>query len=270
MSQATHPESVHYDLPDQRIKRRTANVGLSVLCVVLAAGAAFLGFKLNKTNTELTETRARLEQANRETADVKASLATSDTSLTNLRSQLDKAKKDLADQQAQAQKNQELGAGLQAQLDQSRSELQALQQKTQTESTDLQAQLKQANETSTGLRSQLDQAKSENEGLKTQLAKAKTDLANLQLPPVAAKATRPLPLSTEFKKSFFGKEFSLQLKNQGGDPLKLDIQVTGSEKTPSRSVVVEGNHTLKLDNVTPGATIVIASEGFEPVSLTAQ
>ena len=89
------------------------------------------------------------------------------------------------------------------------------------------------------------------------------------LAPVAAKP-RPLPLTTEFKKSFWGGAFALQIKNQGFDPLNLDIKITGSDKTPSRSATLESGATLKVEEVAAGAQVVIASNGFESVNVTAQ
>jgi hypothetical protein len=261
------PDIVHYHLPDDRMKHRTASFSFGAIVLFLVVAAGVLGFKLSQQNTALATARTQLERANSETAGVKADLTKANSKSADLQSQLDKATQAQAGLQAEVKKNQELGTDLQTQLDKARADLQSQQEKTKGETEDLQAQLLKANESSTGLRNELAAAKNQANDLKTQLATAKDAMATK--PAVAAPA-RALPLTTDLKKSFFGSTFTLKINNSGSEALKLDIDISGSPKTPSKSATIEGGGTLELKDLAAGAKIAIASDGFNPISLTAQ
>ncbi len=270
MSEAIHhdsPDALHYHMPEQRIKRRTASISLGVISLVLAAAAVFLGFKLREQSAATADLRAQLDRANSEAATTKDDLAKSDTSVKQLRGMVDQGKAQQADLQAQVKSAGERESGLQAQLTQAQADLKSAQEKAQAQSTDLQAQLTQATEKSSGLNKELAGARGQVDDLKAQLAKAKEESAKAMTP---AEATRELPVTTDFNKSFWSGKFTLQIKNTGADSLKLNLQVTDSGNTPAQSPTVEAGGTFKLDDLAPGAKVVIASEGFKPVTVTAQ
>jgi hypothetical protein len=262
------PDIVHYHLPDDRMKHRTASFSFGAIVIFLVAASGVLGYKLSQQNTALANTRTQLERANSETAGVKADLTKANAKSADLQSQLDKAKQEQTNLQAEMKKNQEMGAGLQTQLDQTKADLKSQEEKAKSETDDLQAQLLKANNTSAGLRNELATARNQANDLKNQLATAKDTMAK-QAPPAAAQ-TRVLPLTTDFKKSFFGSTFTLKISNSGTDALKLDIDISGSPKTPSKSATIEGGGTMELKDLAAGAKIAIASDGFAPISLTAQ
>jgi len=260
---------LHYHASGEPAKRRSASVAPTVIAIILAVVAGFLAFKLQHQNTAFADLRTQLDRANSENTAVKAELANANTKSANLQTQLDQAQKQQADLQAQAKKTEELGANLQAELQKAQADLKTQQENSQSQLADAQAQFASANDKLTGLRKELTTAKSQIDDLNSQLAKAKEAAAPPQ-PVAAPPAARALPLTTEFKKSFFGGNFTLHLKNTGPDPLKLNIEVSGSDKTPSKSVTVKGGDTFKLDGLAAGAKVVVASEGFESVTLTAQ
>jgi multidrug efflux pump subunit AcrA (membrane-fusion protein) len=270
MSEASHhdsPEAVHYNLPDDRIKSRGASLGLSLLSIILAISAGGLAFKLRQQDDAVDNLRAQLERANSETAAAQADLTKTGSAMSDLHGLVDKAQKQAADAQAQTKKIEEAGAQTQAQLQQAQAELQSQQQKSQAQIADLQTRLNRANDSSSGLRNELATVKKQNDDLKALLAKASEKPAT---PSPAAVAGRTLPLTTEFKKSFFADGFTLTLKNTGSTPLKLDLEIVGSPNTPSKSVTIEGGGTLELKDLAAGATVGIASDGFTPISLKAK
>ena len=271
MADTTHhdsPEAIHYHVPEDRIKRRTMSFGAAFILFALVVAIGVLVSKLNKQTTALAGVQTQLEKANAETASAKADLAKANGKASDLLSQLDNSNSAQVDFQAQIKKAQESDSALQAQLDQARTGFQSEQEKTKTQAAELQSQLRQANTTVTGLRSEFDAAKKENADLKTQLDQAKA--VATQPPPAATTPIRALPLTTEFKKSFFGGKITLQMKNTGADALKLDLRILGSDKTPSQSTTISPGETFKLEGVTAGATIIVESDGFTPITLTAQ
>ncbi len=275
MEHASHhdsPEALHYHESTEPARRRAGSAGFIIVSLLLLAAVGFLAYQLNQRNHLITDLRAELSQASSATTGVKADLKQANAKSVDLQSQLDAANLQITATQAQLQKNQESGAGLQSQLEQARAEAQAQQEKDKSQLADLQAQVTQANSMVAGLRNDVAAARKEAADAKGQLAKAMEDMAKLQ--PAATVATaapvRPLPMSTEFKKGFFSSTLTLQIRNTGSNPLKLNLGITGSDKTPSTYATVEAGDSYKLEGLAPGAQIVVSSEGYEPVTLTAR
>ena len=271
MADTSHHDSsdvLHYHATGEQSKRRSAPVALTVIAVLLALSAAALTYKLKQQSTTIADARAQMVQANSNTDVAKAELTAANAKSVNLQAQLEKANRGQADLQAQMKKTEELGVNLQAQLDKAQADLKSQQATAQTQSSEFQSQLGLANDSAAGLRKELATAKSQIDDLKGQIAKAQAEVTA----PAQAVAAPPkiLPLTAEFKKSFFGGNYSLQVKNTGADPLTLDIGITGSDKTPSRSETIQAGGTLKIDGMVAGASVVIKSDGFQPVTLTAK
>jgi hypothetical protein len=114
------------------------------------------------------------------------------------------------------------------------------------------------------VRKQLDQANAHAADLQAQMDKAKSDAAT---PAVAAAVVRPLPAGATFEKGFFGSKYTMHVKNQGTDPLPINITVNGG---PVTSATVKGGETYDLKDVASGASVVISSDGFQTDNLIAK
>jgi hypothetical protein len=109
--------------------------------------------------------------------------------------------------------------------------------------------------------------------LQSKLQKAESDLAKVQ--PLVLKA-RNMPVTTSFESSQWGSSFSthsgftLRINNLNPQPLKVDITVTGAGKTRTQSNTVAVGATVNVEKLAAGESVVIASEGYNPVRLTVQ
>lgn len=269
MSDAIHhdsPDSVHDNLPDQRVKHRAASFGFTAICVILLAVSAGLAFKLKKQNALMADVQAQVAKANSDTASAKAQLADVTTKSTDLQSQLDQAKRAQVDLQAQIKKGEENKSALQAQLSKGQKDFQSQQETTKTQLAELQAQLGQSNTSAAGLRKELEASKAQISDLQGQLAKAQEGAIAKQAPVVAE--ARPLPLTTEIKKSFFGGTFTLKINNPGTAALKVDLDISGSPNTQGRSTTIAAGGSYDVKDLAAGARVAIASEGYTPLSVT--
>ena len=101
--------------------------------------------------------------------------------------------------------------------------------------------------------------------LRGRLQKAESDLAQLQ--PLLLKA-RHLPITTSLEQA--GGGFTLHVANLNLQPLSVAVTTTGSGRSRSQSTVIGGGATLNVAKLAAGDTVVIASEGYDPVSVAVQ
>ena len=221
-----------------------------------SASLADVSSQLNQANSRATQAQADLGAAKAQSAAVQAQIVSDQGKRADLQSQLDQAKAQSSSLDAQLTKDQASRADLQSQLDQAKAR-----------STALQAQLDSAASQSSDYRNQLDQARSLAAGEHAQLAKAQADLA--QVHPLVVQMHQ-LPLTTSFEKSFWDQAFMLHISNSGPASLSLRITVAGANGTRAQQAVIESGATLSIPRLPAGVNVVIASEGFDPLNLTAR
>jgi DNA repair exonuclease SbcCD ATPase subunit len=256
--------------PDEKKRNAGATIGILATCFVLAIALAILATRIHKQNVLLAEmgtqlalsnSRATAIQADLDSAKARASalqaqVADGQSQRTDLQSQLDRAKALAAGLQAQNAKDQGVRSGLQAQLENANAQIASLQ-----------AQLAGSQGQRADLQSRLDSARAQSADLQAQLGTAQGDLTKLH--PLIVKA-RQMPLTATFEKSFWDYGFTLHLSNPGTEALKVRITISGSEKTRYEATEIEGGSTVSIGRLPPGEKVVIAGEGYDPLSLTAQ
>jgi uncharacterized protein YPO0396 len=147
------------------------------------------------------------------------------------------------------------------------SDLQSQLDQAKAQSASFQAQFARARQESAALRTQLEQTRSEAADAKAQLAKAQVDLTKVH--PLLVQA-RQLPLVATFEKSFWDQGFTLHINNPGSAALNVTITISGMDKPRAERAVIEGGATLNVGRLPAGENVVLASEGFDPLNLTAR
>jgi predicted nucleic acid-binding Zn-ribbon protein len=260
---------------DEKSGRKGALLGLLAACIILAIVATILGSRVGHLKTEISDVQAQLAAAKADTAQAQTDLGAAKAAAADLRSQLDKAKTSCTDLQAQVDKAKGESAGLASEVEGAKAQgakqvaaIQAQLEKANAREADLQGQLGQATAWSTQLQVQLGQAKSRSAFLETKLQKAEGDIAKLQT--VAQKA-RHLPVTTFFDRNGAGftahSSYTMSINSLQTEPLKLDITVTNPQRTRTQSSTVEYGATLKVDKLSSGDSVLIASQGFDPLTV---
>jgi len=237
-------------------------------CVVFAIIIIVLGVKVHSRSAELADTQKQLAQAQSDRTKAQADLAKAAAATADLQSQLDKAKSQSTDLQAQLDQGKSSLSDLQTQLDKGKAqtaEVQAQLDKSKAQSADLQNQLNQATAGSTQLLTQLDQAKIQSMDMQSRLQKAESDIAQLQ--PMLLK-TRHMPVTTSFDKEHWGHAVTLRVNNLNRQPLSVNLSINSQGKSRSQSNVIGAAATLNVDKLESGDTVVVASDGYDPVNLT--
>jgi len=257
--------------PDhEKTTNRKPMLGLLIACIVLAVVAVFHMVKIHGLNAKLADTQKQLAQAKSDGAQAQTELDKAKTASADLQDQLTKAKGQQADLQSQLDQSKEASVQLQAQLDKAKAaavDQQAQLDKSKAQAADFQSQLNQATAGSTQLLSQLDQAKIQSMDLQSRLQKAEADLAQLQ--PMLLKVGR-MPVATSFEKESWGRGLTLHVNNLAQKPLTVNITITGGDNTRRQSNVIGAGATLNVEKVAAGDKVVIASDGYESVDVTAQ
>jgi hypothetical protein len=251
-------------------RRTGSSFGFLGTLLILAVVSTVLGTRVHSQKAALADVRAQLDQANSRAAQAQADLGAARGQATALKAQLVADQGQRADLQTQLDQAKAQSAGLGAQLtkDQaSRADLQAQLDQAKARSTALQAQAESAASQSSDYKNQLEQARSLAAGEHAQLAKAQADLA--QVRPLVVQA-RQLPLATSFEKSYWDQAFMLHISNPGPASLSLRITVSGASGTRAQQAVIGSGATLNIPRLPSGEKVVIASEGFDPLNLTAR
>jgi chromosome segregation ATPase len=175
---------------------------------------------------------------------------------TEVQAQLGVAKRQIAGFQAQASGEEGRRADLESQLNSAKTQIAAAQ---------AQAAADQGQQRD--LQSQLDSAKSQLASVQADLAKAHGDLTRLH--PLLVEARR-LPITASFEKSYWDRGFTLHLTNNATGALKVGVAISGSEPARYQAAVLDGGAAVSIMRLPPGEKVVITSEGYDPLSLTAQ
>jgi len=264
--QVSHENDEHL-LHDEERKPAGSSVAIRVICFILAIAAIGLGWEVLQQKKDLASSAAQLTQAQSETDQAKADLAKANSQSSDQKAQLDKANSLRADLQTQLDRAQTRQSALQSQLEKTRTELQAQVDKAKAQAADMQGEIARANDASTQTRRELDRVRAQADDLKSQLASSQAEVARLQ--PVVTKA-RILPIAATFEKGFFSRKFTMSVKNTGSEALKVTVASAGNDKAPLQAATIEAGGTLKVEDVAAGASLVIQSEGYDPLSVTAK
>jgi hypothetical protein len=269
------------------ILQRGSSPAVLVLCIGLVILAIVLAVKVHRLNAQAThpaqvapvaDSQKPMAQARPDTTQAPAELDRAKAAAAQLQAQLDKARGQQSDLQAQLEKAKAQSADLQTQLEKAKAQSTDLQSRldgAKAQSADLQARLDRANAGSKELLSQLDLARSQSADLQSRLQKAEGELARAR--PLILKA-RHLPVVTSFEKVRGGpfqlvgarNTITLHIGNLYLQPLSADITVSGPETRTTQTRVIGGGATFDVEKLAAGDMVVIASEGYDPVTVTAQ
>jgi len=256
--------------PEEKRKNAGTTIGILAICFVLAIALAILATRVHKQGVALADMGAQLALSNSRAASIQADLDSAKARASALQAQVADGQSQREDQQSQLDRAKALAAGLQAQIakDQGlRSGLQAQLESANAQIASVQAQLASSQGQRADLQSQLDSTRAQSDDLQVQLGRAQGDLTKLH--PLIVKAHQ-LPLTATFEKSYWDYGFTLHLSNPGTEALKVRITISGSEKTRYEATQIEGGSTVSIAHLPPGEKVVIAGEGYDPLSLTAQ
>jgi hypothetical protein len=239
---------------------RAILAGLGVLVILLALAAYHERSKFSVTNTQLGDATTQLNQS-------KTDLDTANTKAAALQQQLDAAKAQSEDQQKQLNSLQGQKTDLQAQL--TKSQADAANQTSQLEKskelvTSLQANAGQANESAAGSKKQLEAANAHAADLQAMLDKAMNDATR---PDTAAVEVRPLPVASSFEKATWGGKYTLHLRNQGSELLRINVSVDAG---PVSASTVQAGAVFDVSKLKEGTSVVVSSAGFASIVLTAK
>jgi chromosome segregation ATPase len=237
---------------------------------VLAVATAFLSTRVHRQRAEIANRNAQLAQSNSKAAQanadleaaksqalvLQAQLAHEQNQRTELQAQLGVAKRQIAGFQAQVSGDESRRADLESQLNSAKAQAAAAQ-----------AQVAGDQGRQRDLQSQLDAAKAQLAGTQAGLAKAQVDLTRLH--PLLVEARR-IPIAASFEKSYWDRGFTLHLSNNATTALKVGIAISGSEPARYQTTVLDGGAAVSIMRLPAGEKVVITSEGYDPLSLTAQ
>jgi hypothetical protein len=105
----------------------------------------------------------------------------------------------------------------------------------------------------------------ENESTEAFLEQAEAEVAALK--PLADKA-RTLPITVRKTKAVLTSGYVLSIYNQARMPLRLDVTWTANGRTNAQTFVIDGGQTHRLIGLAPGDSLKIASEDFDPMTVT--
>jgi hypothetical protein len=239
---------------------RAILAGLGVLVILLAFAAYHERSKFSATNTQLGDATTQLNQS-------KTDLDTANSKATALQQQLDAAKAQSEDQQKQLNSLQGQKTDLQAQLTKSQASeanLASQLDKSKELVASLQANVGQANDSAAKSKMLSELANARATELQTMLDKAMNDAAK---PGTEAVEVRPLPVASSFEKAMWGGKYTLHLRNQGSQLLRINASVDAGAVS---AATVQAGAVFDVSNLKEGSSVVVSSDGFASVVLTAK
>ena len=141
-------------------------------------------------------------------------------------------------------------------------------EKTQSDLADAQAKIATLEKTQSDLADaevKIATLQQENETTKSFLEQAEAEVAELK--PLAAKA-RTLPITCVQVKPVLSSGYALNIRNQARTPLRLDVTWTANGRPNTQNFVVDGGQFHTITGLVPGDTLTIASEDFDPKTVT--
>ena len=251
-------------------RRIGSSFGFLGTLILLAIVSMVLGTRVHYQKVALAEARAQLDQANYTATQAQADLGATKAQVSALQALIVNEQGQRSDLQSQLDQARAQSAGLGTQLSlehTSRADLQAQLDKARAHSAGVEAQLERATSQASDYKGQLDEARTLAADSHAQLEKAQADLARVH--PLVVQAGQ-LPLTTSFEKSFWDQGFTLHIGNPGPAALTLKITISGPNGTRAQAAAIESRASLSVPGLPPGEKVVIESEGFDPLSLTAR
>jgi septal ring factor EnvC (AmiA/AmiB activator) len=261
-SPVSGPHSAHHDSNDTHTGSPFAVRATAAVLAIIVLVLAYVSFH---EKAMLGEARNQLNQANSERDQARSDADTSKTQIGTLQTQLASSNEKNTDLQRQLLSAQTQGTDFRSQLNKAQAaqnDLRSQLDAAKTQSSAVQSELSRANDGAADLRKQLDQANARSVDLQAQLDKAKAQSANPQ--PAAAAALRAMPIAATFEKGFWGGKYTMHVKNQGSDPLPVNVTVDGGAV---KSTVVQPGATYDVGDLKSDSKIVISSDGFETANL---
>jgi multidrug efflux pump subunit AcrA (membrane-fusion protein) len=243
------------------------------------ARAAELGRQLAQATTESSEQKTELNQAKNQAADLadlRSQLATAISQKSELQTRLDQAaaqKAELLALQSRLETAARKESDLRSQLEQAKRQLAEIppaQPKVEVaefRATDRSSPVGTGKAQSADTQGQPTNAQPAPEKTATDVAAARTAIPRPVNMPIKTTWGRT-PLWTLDRSTGKGI-YVLNIISLWPDPLKIHIKVSRDDKTSLRSVTLAGTSTMTLVNLSVGDTIVIESDGYDPVQLTA-
>ena len=252
----------------EKIKHAGISIGVIAACLFLAILVIVFAYasKVHQRNTQLADTQKQLTQAKSETTRTQTELDKAKIVSSELQAQLDKTKS----QQLELDTSKEALVQLQSQLDKSKgvlAQLLAQLEEGNAHSAELRTQLDSAVSGSTQLLGQLNEAKIQSMDLQARLQKAESDIAELQ--PLLLK-TGHMPVTTSFDKNKDGRSFTLHVNNLYRQPVSMDINISGVNKSRSQHEIIGSGGTQKIEKLVAGENVIITSAGYDPLNLYVQ
>jgi len=258
--------------------QRGSALAVLLICVGLAIIVIVLSFRVHSLSGRVAraaEPQAPAATAKADIAPAQAELDKAKGAVAQLQAQLDKAAGREAGLRSQLVKAAAQAADLQAQLDGAKTRLSGLQSQAESATSraaELEAQLAGAASRATQLQTQLDQETARGSDLQARLKKAEADIAGLQ--PLVRRGRR-LPITTSVERDqgsllgWAGGRGSLTLHIVNPFPESLPVAITVNGPDTNRSVTgsIAGASTLNIEKLAGGQTVVISSEGYDPVTV---
>jgi hypothetical protein len=255
--------------PKHKAVKAGISVGILAVFLVLAILALVLGVKVSHRNTQIADLQKQLtdakalaakEQSDLDSAssasdDLKTQLAKATSAQADLKAQVDQASVAASQQQALIDRDKALQADLQSRLD-----------KSEIQSAAFKSQLNEATAGSARMLTELDQSKIQALDLQEKLHKAEADIAQLQ--PLLLKAHH-MPVTAVFEKTH-GDRYTLHVNNLDQQPVTVNLTIVDAGKTRSQSNVIGAGATLNVEKLAAGDNVTVASDGYDPLTLTVE
>jgi hypothetical protein len=242
-------------------------IGLIAVLIVLGALVLILGVKVRRLNGELADTQKQLTQSTAANAQLQDQLTKAKAATVLVQSQLDKETTLAGDLQSQVVQAKADTARVQSLADDQNAhvtDIESQLKKTKAQVSDLQNQI---SDDAAGSSAVLEQAKAQDADLQAQIKKANDNVERLQS---WFLKERHLPVTTRFEKVEGGRSFTLHVTNLYVKPLDVSIAIAGAVNTRTQKNSIEGSATLDVETLTAGESVVISSDGYNPVTLSVQ
>jgi uncharacterized phage infection (PIP) family protein YhgE len=264
-----NPQKNESTKPEHKNSRARLSVGILAVYLILAIVIVVQAVKVHGLNSQVTGLQKQLTDSTAATAKAQADLQNASSSSDQLKAQLATATTAQAEMKAQVDQAQIAAAQQQAQIDKDKAQLTDIQgqlDKSQAQSGAFKSQLDQATTGSYQMLTELDQAKIKAMDLQARLAKAEDQLAELQ--PLLLKA-RHIPVTTSLERKS-GDTFTLHVSNVDPQPVSVNLTIADAGKIRTQSNVIGAGAILNVDKLTAGENVTIASDGYDPLNVTAQ
>ena len=259
--------------PHRNHNREHSKVGVSMgilaAFLILLFVSIVLAVKVQHRDTQVSDLQKQLADAKSQAAKAESDLEKASSGTDDLKAQLAKASSAQDDLKSQIAQDRVAATQQQAQIDRDKAQqadLQSRLDKSDLQSAAFKSQLDEATAGSARMLTELDQTKIQALDLQARLQKAEGDIAQLQ--PMLLKA-RHMPVTTSFEKTR-GDRLTLHVNNLDQQPVTVSVTVDDAGKSRSQSNVIGAGATLSIERLEAGDEVTVASDGYDPLKLTAR